>query len=133
MITEVELEPYYFNEYCQEDYGWTISFYQGNITYAFPNYYRYYYDDLINPFYGNTNLKDLIAFIPELREEAHFRMFFSENNHIKTNEPGGPPDEWFYEYDLNEYNLPMNRYSSYFYSGEQQGDTRLTARYYYQE
>ncbi len=132
MITEVEGDI--FNEYCYEDSGWTTGVYEGNITSIFPHYYRYYYDDLTNPLYSTTNLKDLMAFIPELRQEAHrLTVFFSENNHIKTDEPGGPPDEWFSTYDFNAYALPTNEYSSYFYAGEQQGETRLSARYYYQE
>ena len=132
IITEVEGDI--FNEYCLGDSGWTISFYQGNIRSIFPHYYRYYYDTLTNPLYSNTNLKDIMAFIPELREEAYrYTVFFSENNHIKTDEPGGPPDEWFSAYDFNEYALPTNKYSSYFYNGEQQGETGLSARYYYQE
>ena len=132
IITEVEGDT--FNEYCYEDFGWTIGFYEGNIRSIFPHYYRYYYDDFVNPLYSNTNLKDIMAFIPELRQEANrYSVFFSENNFIKIDEPGGPPDEWFDTYNFNEYALPTNRYSSYFYNGEQQGETVLTARYYYQE
>ncbi|WP_299768275.1 hypothetical protein [uncultured Dokdonia sp.] len=100
----------------------------------FPHYYLYIHDDQRNPLLSNTNLKDIIAFIPELRQEMNqFYIFFSENNRIQVNEPGGPPDEWFSEYQFNEYDLPTERYSSYFYNDQQQGETSLSAIYYYQE
>ncbi|GGG40933.1 hypothetical protein GCM10011344_47260 [Dokdonia pacifica] len=134
METIVELDPYYFYESCHEDFGWTTGFYNANLTSIFPHYYTYMFDNQRNPLHSNTNLKDIIAFIPELRQEmSQFYMFFSENNRIREYEPGGPPDEWFSDYEFNEYNLPTHRNSSYFYAGEQVGETQVTAMYYYQE
>lgn len=134
METLVELDPYYFYENCHEDLGWTTGFYNSNLASIFPHYYLYIHDDQRNPLLSNTNLKDIIAFIPELRQDMNqFYIFFSENNRIQVNEPGGPPDEWFSEYQFNEYDLPTERYSSYFYNDEQQGETSLSAIYYYQE
>ncbi|WP_299684508.1 hypothetical protein [uncultured Dokdonia sp.] len=62
-----------------------------------------------------------------------FYIFFSENNRIQINDSGGPPDEWFNDYEFDEYNLPTHRNSCYFYAGEQVGEIQLSAIYYQEE
>ncbi len=134
MITEVEGDI--FNEYCLNSNSWYTGYANNNVTsfHPYPSYYRYYYDDTVSPLFSNTNLIDIIALIPSLRsEDFRFLKFLSKNNLTSIDDPDGPLEETQFAYDFNEYDLPTHTYSSYFYSGEQQGETRLIATYYYQE
>ena len=121
-------------EYCESS---TFNFYwhDGENLTASNEYNRRTYDSNINPLHNdNSNIKYVIGFLHS--DYAYGEIYpeiISKNNIIYFEADIDGPEDTSYEYDFNNYSLPINRYSQQYYNSDTEGNQQyLSAKYYYQ-
>lgn len=123
-----DIETYYnsspFNFYWHDGENLTAS----------NEYNRRTHDANTNPLYNNTsNIKYVIGFLHSDYSDGNiYPDIISKNNVIHHDWDVDGPEETAYIYDFNNHNLPVNRYSQYYYTGNSEGGQYLSAKYYYQ-
>lgn len=119
--------------YCESS-PFNFYWHDGDNLIASNEYDRRTFDTNTNPLYSETsNINYVISFInTDYNYGRIYPNIISKNNEIHLQADVDGPEETAYEYEFNTYNLPTNRYSQHYYTGDPEGLQYISAKYYYQ-